>query len=323
MSFPKVFIGIILFLICAFGIALLLKKNNHAQRVGSAAVLQEQVIEITLQDSVESPVEIVEEIKIETPKENIPQEIDEDDTQHVDRIQEFFNRKPPQLPIVQTITYKSKVPWLNRDAWIADYASHYKTSRHFIARSLNNSLEYEKQKISNGDKFNVFREDKDFQFYLLVNLKTCKMRFYYVDSTNGERVLLKTYPVGLGKSDETSESHYLTPVGKFIAGDKVAIYKPKTVGNYQNNQIEMTSVFGTRWIPFGYQLEDNTIVYEGLGIHGLPWISNEKGELVEDSSGLGKYQSDGCIRLAKNDIEELFAIIISKPTTIEIVNKEF
>ena len=39
----------------------------------------------------------------------------------------------------------------------------------------------------------------------------------------------------------------------------------------------------------------------------------------EDLSTIGSYESDGCIRLAQSDIEELYAIIITKPTVVEIV----
>ena len=60
----------------------------------------------------------------------------------------------------------------------------------------------------------------------------------------------------------------------------------------------------------------------GFGIHGVPWIENGQNELIPDESSLGKFESDGCIRLANADMEELFAIIITKPTTVEIV-KDF
>ena len=43
------------------------------------------------------------------------------------------------------------------------------------------------------------------------------------------------------------------------------------------------------------------------------------GILVEDRAKLGKYDSDGCIRLSSEDIEELFAIILTKPTIVELV----
>ncbi|HSW72352.1 MAG TPA: L,D-transpeptidase, partial [Chlamydiales bacterium] len=61
---------------------------------------------------------------------------------------------------------------------------------------------------------------------------------------------------------------------------------------------------------------------KGYGIHGSPWLNNAKGELVEDRDHISKYDSDGCIRLNSEDMEELFSIIITKPTTIELV-KDF
>ena len=85
-----------------------------------------------------------------------------------DRIEELFNKQDPRLPIVETIIYKSRVPWQKgRPAWLSDYASHYETSRHFIARSLNGSPDYLKQDLAEGNRFNVLRLDKEINFYLL------------------------------------------------------------------------------------------------------------------------------------------------------------
>jgi lipoprotein-anchoring transpeptidase ErfK/SrfK len=33
---------------------------------------------------------------------------------------------------------------------------------------------------------------------------------------------------------------------------------------------------------------------------------------------IGDYSSDGCIRMAKDHIEELFSVVITKPTIVEI-----
>jgi hypothetical protein len=43
------------------------------------------------------------------------------------------------------------------------------------------------------------------------------------------------------------------------------------------------------------------------------------GNAYEDKEKIGKYDSDGCIRLASEDIEEIFAIILTKPTVVELV----
>jgi hypothetical protein len=241
----------------------------------------------------------------------------------VDRIAQLFDLHGDKLPIVETVSFTSRVPWLkDRPAWIADYASHYQTSRHFIARSLNKKLDYFNQKVSPGDRFNVFKKDKKLRFHLLVDVPHCRMFFYYIDLDNNERVLLKTYRVGLGKPDPQSVSGYRTPIGKYELGDKIAIYKPGVTGFFQDQKVEMMRVFGTRWLPFEKEIEGCSEPAKGFGIHGSPWAEGPGGELVEDQSRIGKYESDGCIRLNAADVEELFAIVITKPTTVEIV-KDF
>ena len=242
----------------------------------------------------------------------------------VDRIGQLFATGPTKLPIVETITYSSQVPWLKgRPAWVGDYASHYSTSRHFIARCLNGKPDYFTQKVSPGSKFNVFRKDKNFHFYLLVDVSRCQMSFYYLDQDTNERVLLKMYSVGLGKKAETP-SGSLTPLGKYLLGDKIAVYKPGVMGLFQEKQVEMIRVFGTRWIPFGKELGPCTAQAKGYGIHGAPWAPKQQegqkeGRWAELRQVTGQYESAGCILLNHEDIEELFSIIITKPTVIEIV----
>lgn len=244
---------------------------------------------------------------------------------NANRIQEFFNRGTPQLSIVKTITYTSRVDWMQgRPAWLADYAAHYRTSRHFIARSLNGTADYDTQNIFNGDQFNVLRDDKNFSFYLLVDASRCKMFFYYLDKDTDERVLLKCYDVALGRPDAGRASGSLTPFGKYTLGDKIATYKPGAMGYHLGNKIEMITVFGTRWIPFAQAVGDNTGPAKGLGIHGAPWKKDEaSGQLIATDDTVTGYQSDGCIRMSTKDVEELFAIIITRPTMIEIVKDYF
>lgn len=238
----------------------------------------------------------------------------------VSRIDELFSTGGRKLPIVETISYESSVPWLKgRPAWIGDYASYYATSRHFIARSLNGKADYFTQKISPGKKFNVFRKDKNFQFYLLVDLSRCKMAFYYIDLDANERVLLKTYTIGVGKKSD-SASGSLTPVGRYQLGDKIAVYRPGIMGLFHDKQVEMIRVFGTRWLPFGKELGKETPPAKGLGIHGAPWDFDKKNNRwVEIRQAVGSTESDGCIRMTFEDMEELFSIVITKPTVVDIV----
>lgn len=255
----------------------------------------------------------------ETP--SVASQATPDTLSEVDRIPQLFALDSSKLPIVETISYTSRVPWLKgRPAWISDYASHYETSRHFIARSLNKKVDYFSQKVGPGDRFNVFKKEKNLRFHLLIDLAKSKMRFYYIDMDTNERMLLKTYRVGIGRVDSQKKSGYLTPVGKYELGDRIAIYKPGTMGFFQDKKTEMIRIFGTRWIPFEKELEGCSEAAKGLGIHGTPWITDPAtGALVEDKSKIGKYDSDGCIRLSQEDMEELFAIVITKPTSVELV----
>lgn len=231
----------------------------------------------------------------------------------VDRTFELFTTGSLKLPIVETVTYSSHVPWLQgRLAWVADYAAHYGTSRHFIARSLNGQPDYFSQTVQEGSHFNVYKLDKNFEFYLVVDLSRCKMALYYHDLDTQERVLIKTYQVGVGRLDPESSFKTATPLGHFMVGDKVAIYKPGMRGYYNNQEVEMMQIFGTRWLPLG----------NGYGIQGAPWHLDPKtGALIEDRSVIGQYATDGGIRLAHEDLEELYAIVITKPTHVVIVTE--
>lgn len=241
----------------------------------------------------------------------------------VDLVPQLFTTGPGRLPIVETIVYESSVPWLKgRPAWIGDYASYYSTSRHFIARSLNGKPDYFTQKVLPGQQFNVFRKDKNFRFYLLADLSRCKMAFYYIDLDANERVLLKTYRIGVGKRSSTP-SRNLTPIGRFMLGDKIAVYRPGIMGLFQDQQTEMIRVFGTRWIPFGSEIGQVSHSSKGLGLHGAPWNLDEReSRWIESRNVVGSYESDGCIRMASEDMEELFSIVITKKQTmIEIVDR--
>jgi hypothetical protein len=318
MTLPKL---LALFSLVLFGI------------IGAIALFKEKSPPLSSSLSVQGPLEIELDQEIQTlvPALALPPQVavatekkqgviahssvSSIDLPDANRIEELFNKTDPRMPIVETITYKSHVPWQKgRPAWLSDYASYYETSRHFIARSLNGKPDYLKQDLAEGDRFNVLRKDKNFEFYLLVDTSRCRLWFYTIDLDTKQKTLLKTYQVGLGRLDASKASGLLTPLGKYTLGERIAVYKPKTMGTYQGKKTEMITIFGTRWIPFDKEIANCTASAKGFGIHGTPWT-----EGVDEASGIGKYESDGCIRLSTPDMEELFAIIITKPTTIEIV----
>ncbi len=293
-------------------------KNESVATKSVQEVFQKQEFKVEQPQQVQPSLE-----KKESKKEakKAEKEFNEKIEVRSDRIRRFFSKGMDKFPVVETITYTSRVPWLKgRPAWIADYASYFETSRHFIARSLNGKTDYETQRVSPGDKFNVIKKDKNIEFYLLVDLATCTMDFYYLDKDLDERVFVKTYHVGVGREDSFSPSGSLTPTGKYLLGGKVAIYKPGIENYYQNAKTHMIEVFGTRWLPFEQEVENCTDSAKGYGFHGVPCMYDaDSSMLIEEKDGVGRRNSDGCIRLTKDDIEELFSIVITKPTIVEIV----
>lgn len=253
-------------------------------------------------------------------KELAKQRFEELNFPEVDNTHALFLTHGVKYPFVEPITYHNRVSWKKSGpAWISDYASHYATSRHFIARGLNGKNNYNKQDVKNGDQFNVFCLDKNIEFHLVIDTLTCHMWFYAYDADAQERYLLKTYAVSLGKLDSHAISGLKTPLGKYSLGDKIAVYRPKVKAFYKGKMTEMISVFGTRWIPFAKEVGNCSAPARGFGIHGVPYARDSKGNLEEDISSIGDYASDGCIRLATEDVEEIFAIIITKPTTVQLV----
>ncbi len=341
LSAPKwILIGTVS-LFSVIGIAAVVKKGTKKPTLVSAASAKETLVAETPVVSVPATPKVVA-VKTNLSKEEkktnpspVPPALAvtttathptasvKDDFPTIDRIFQLFTTGSSKLPIVETVHYASSVPWLKgRPAWIADYATHYNTSRHFIARSLNGKPDYFSQKVVEGSKFNVFRKDKKINFCLLVDVSRCKMGFYYIDLDTNERVLLKTYRVGLGRIDATKPSGTLTPLGRYSLGSRVAIYKPGLMGYHQDQKKEMIQIFGTRWIPLDQELERTTVPAKGYGLQGAPWTVGAEGQIVENRGTIDAYDSDGCIRLNSEDIEELFAIVLTKPTFIEIV-KDF
>lgn len=327
MSAIKVFGGVTLSLFLFIGAVGTIKKSKLSKKqaveqIAATPIEQQETLQQIqeLPDYITAP--IVEEPL--APEVIIAQEIQEpqaEQTFEVDRMNRMFALGKNKLPFIETITYKSRVSWLQgRPAWIADYATYYQTSRHFIARSLNGNRDYYTQKVASGDQFNVFSKSSDVRFYLVVDLLKLKLWFYAYDKISNYRYLLKTYKCGCGKVDKDTASGYLTPIGSFTLSDKVAIYRPGVEGFFKDQKVEMMQIFGTRWMPYTAEQDDVAAMIKGFGIHGVPWFKDETtGELIEDRETIGRYDSSGCIRLLKEDVEEIFSIVITKPTTVEIV----
>ncbi len=96
-------------------------------------------------------------------------------------------------------------------------------------------------------------------------------RLYYYDDGN----LTKIYPVATGREPE------LTPEGTFSIITKMA----------DDNGLGKDGIFGTRWLGLKVpEHEDGK-----YGIHG-----------TNEPRSIGEHASAGCVRMGKNDVEELY-----------------
>jgi len=115
-----------------------------------------------------------------------------------------------------------------------------------------------------------------------------KSEFHLTVTKDG--LWVREFRIGLGKNGTT-------PVGGFVAGEKLrepvytAVFPPVPFGDKKNNPL------GTRWIT----------VTTDYGIHGT-W----------EPQSVGKEESKGCVRMANEDVEWLFDLIVPGVSKITI-----
>lgn len=316
-----------------FGIIFLLALNKK-QKVDKGSkgkdceqVVTQQVDLSTLNPLKEKSLQGKPSLPIQTPQPSHPQPVQDvlsdsvsiEHDQQQEAIASLFE-KGSTCPIVETVTYKSRVPWKpHRPAWLIDYAHHFRTSLPFIYRSLTGEENGVPKTICDGAQFNVFRNDVDFRFHLVVSLHSRVLRLYYIIPGEHRVVFLKSYPVCVGRKDSSKTSGCLTPLGTYQLGERVGVFSPGVCGMHKGKKVELIQVFGPYWIPFDKEIRGCSEPAKGFGVHGLPSIPKNDKSYEEDDSSLGQFESDGCIRVRWRDIRELFSIVSTRKTFVEIV----
>jgi hypothetical protein len=122
MAIPKVILVGTLSLFAVIGTVGTVKKIFFSPKKPSvvAAVAPAKEIKrvVTPVATSAAPVKKAEPPKAAPAAQPAPKEV-----KRVDRIGQLFTTGPTKLPIVETITYSSQVPWLKgRPAWVGDYA---------------------------------------------------------------------------------------------------------------------------------------------------------------------------------------------------------
>src|SRR5690242_1117063 len=94
-----------------------LLKNKEAPSEPSSVIQEVAIAPLQEKSAAPSP-EASPALLVAVPEEKV----------NVDRVKQLFALDSSKLPIVETISYTSRVPWLKgKHAWVADYATHYAT----------------------------------------------------------------------------------------------------------------------------------------------------------------------------------------------------
>lgn len=142
-------------------------------------------------------------------------------------------------------------------------------------------------------------------FHAVVSKSRFVMDIFLEEPKTGRRIFVKRFGVGVGRDGSTPTGHW-----RLVRGGKIthATWTPPASSNLARKRIswgEPGYPLGAKgyWISMeGIKDKGNPHTREdGYGIHG-----------THDPASIGKASSLGCIRLADDDIEMLFAMLYDK-----------
>lgn len=138
-------------------------------------------------------------------------------------------------------------------------------------------------------------------FHAIVHKSAFRMDVYLNDR-DGQRIYVRSFPVGLGENDST-------PIGRWRVRPSSKLQNPgwthpRTNVYYAPDNIE--NPIGEYWLGLE-GTDDNTRGRNGYGIHGT----------IEPDS-VGRMMSLGCIRLLPDDIAMIFQLFVEEDSTVEV-----
>jgi nucleoid-associated protein YgaU len=137
-------------------------------------------------------------------------------------------------------------------------------------------------------------------FHAVVHKRDFRMDVFLVN--NGDRVLVASYPVGLGELNSTPEG-----LAKVRKGSKLIDpewYNPRT-GEYFAAG-DPKNPIGEHWIGLSSSADGDRL-FDGYGIHGT----------IEPGS-IGQSVSMGCVRLLPEHVEVVYEVLTEPESTVEV-----
>jgi len=153
-----------------------------------------------------------------------------------------------------------------------------------------NNLEGDSPRLSLGQQLKYTPKD----FRIIIERSKC--RLFLVDKEG----IFKLYPVGLGMPGHE------TTLGAYKIGNKEKNPTWHKPGEGPIPPLDPRNELGTRWMPL---IPEQEGLPRDLGIHGT--IAPET---------IGKFSSHGCARLYREDVEELYDLVV-RATPVDIVEE--
>ena len=140
-------------------------------------------------------------------------------------------------------------------------------------------------------------------FYLVVSKSKFEADIYLGNPGGDGSMYVKTVRVGLGADGSTPTGTWLVDTGKVV---NPVYYSARGEGVIAAD--DPKNPLGERWIPLK-GIEGDCVGKESYGIHG-----------TIDPSSIGKNMSQGCIRLASDDINLLYDLLIEGKSKVKVVD---
>jgi len=138
-------------------------------------------------------------------------------------------------------------------------------------------------------------------FHARISKSEYRMDIYLKDS-DGQRLYVCSFPVGVGKSDSTPQGLFIVVPGRKV---KNPDWRNPRTGKYYRRD-DPKNPIGEFWIALKGN-EPATESFTGYGVHG-----------TIDPQSIGQQASMGCIRLRDRDIELVFDMFEGGQSTVQI-----
>jgi lipoprotein-anchoring transpeptidase ErfK/SrfK len=124
----------------------------------------------------------------------------------------------------------------------------------------------------------------------------------YLNDSDGQPIFVRSFPVGLGKTDSTPQGSFIVEPGRKVTNPD---WRNPRTGEYFGRD-DPKNPIGEYWIALRGN-EPATESFTGYGLHG-----------TIDPQSIGQQASMGCIRMRKQDVKLVYDMLAGGQSTVQI-----